>query len=275
MSEENERDEWLDYMQEKLFSIIDNSNDLYDVFQEQGEEEKKVISTHQKTEKFSNISSDEVLYVADCLSNLVYATPLYEDFFYVHTNDCREMLFFTNGDELKDYREKNNNCQFVYLRFRDLLTLKSYFDLDLFTVILNDYVLSFSRENIESFYNIVAYENMNLSSNYVVGQPSESYEKAIERVNSKFKEYEEINNVWLLHVLELKKKTETVVNDKYEEMYDVFVVEMPEENYILIRDYINNVTMETNNHKVKVVLYNSDLGEFLVKENQSPIYTKN
>ena len=42
------------------------------------------------------------------------------------------MLFFTNSDELKDYREKNNNCQFVYLRFRDLLTLKSYFDLDLF-----------------------------------------------------------------------------------------------------------------------------------------------
>ena len=274
MAEEMNNEQWLERMQEKLFKIIDNSNDLFDIFQTQGKKDKNIVNIHEKTDHFANISSDELLYVADSLSNLVYATPLLEYFFYVKTDEDREMLFFTNEDERAEYQMKNNNCQFVYLRFRDFFTLIDYFDLDLLTVTMTNYVLNFSRANIESFYNIVAYENINNESNYVIGQPSESYEKAIEQLTPKFKELEELKNVWLYHILELKKKTSAAVNDKYEEMYDVIVVEMPESNYISLRDLTNKIVQSTNNHSVKVVLHNSDLGMMLLNTTTTPIYSK-
>ena len=161
MSEEMTKDEWLDFMQQRLFDIIDNSNDLYDVFEKQGEKDKKVIDIYTKTNHFEDISADEIAEVATCLSDLVFATPLYEEFFYVHTNDGREMIFFTNYDELKEYKEKNNNCQFVYLKFEDLIILGDYFGLDLITLFLTKYVLNFPRETIENFYAIANYENNN------------------------------------------------------------------------------------------------------------------
>lgn len=154
MSEETTKDEWLDYMQQRLFDIVDNSNDLYDIFEKQGEKDKEIVDIYTRTNQFENINEDEIVSVATCLSNLIFATPLYEDYFYVHTTDGREMIFFTNYDELKEYRERNNNCSFVYLKFEDLIVLSDYFNLDLVTIFLTKCILNFPTETIEKFYNI-------------------------------------------------------------------------------------------------------------------------
>ncbi|MBQ8425013.1 MAG: hypothetical protein IJX17_03210 [Clostridia bacterium] len=161
MSKQKTNEEWVDYIQQKLFNIIDNSNDLYDIFEKQGEKDKEIIDIYTKTNHFEDISADEIAEVSICLSNLIFATPLNEDYFYVHTTDGREMIFFTNYDELKEYREKNNNCLFVYLKLQDLITLIEYFDLEIITVFFTKYVLNFPSETIENFYNIAINENMN------------------------------------------------------------------------------------------------------------------
>ena len=154
MAEEMTKDEWLEYMQQKLFGMIDNSNDLYDVFEKQGEKDKEIVDIYTRTNQFEDINDDEIASVAMCLSNLVYATPLYDDYFYVHKKDGREMIFFTNYDELKEYRTKNNNCSFVYLKFEDLIVIGDYFNLDLITTFLTDCILNFPMDTFEKFYYI-------------------------------------------------------------------------------------------------------------------------
>ena len=245
MANELTQEEWEEIMQNRLEQIIDNSNNLYDIFEVQGDKDKVISKIHSKTEYFADATRDEVLFVAETLSNLIYATPLNDDYFYIHSNEQnnnqREMLFFSSYNELNEYREKNNNCIFLCLRFRDIITLKDYFGLDLITLFLTDYVLNFSKENIESFYEIYAYENTNSSSNYIIGQPTESYKNAIEILTPKFQKYDELENIWLYHVLELKNKTSRIVDNKYEEMYDVFVLKMREANYINIRVMQNDL----------------------------------
>ena len=213
------------------------------------------------------------------LTKLIYATPIHENNFYIFNNEekgsQKEIILFTSLDELNNYKKTHNNCSFIYLRYRDIISIKNCYNLELISVYLtNDYVLNFSDENIDAFYQFYAYENINGSSTFITGQPSESYEKAIEILTPKFEEYEEITNVWLYHIFELKNKASSVINDKYEELYDVFVVEVDESNFINIRDYIDKTIQETNNHSVKVALHNSDMGLFLLQKETNPIYSK-
>ncbi|MBQ8424736.1 MAG: hypothetical protein IJX17_01790 [Clostridia bacterium] len=278
MSHKISETEWNIIMQKRLDEIVDNSNDLCDIFDVQGTKDSCITKMHEKTQHFSNISKDELLFVAENLTKLIYTTPLYDDFFDIKTrNDGKgsELIFFTDKYELKKYQESHDNCPYLCLRFRDIITLKNAFEIDIITVFFsNSYYLSFSVANIDSFYNVYAYENINSSSTYIVGIPSESYTEAIEELSPTFFEFKEIENVWLYHVAEMKNKETSVVDNNYEEIYDVFVVKMPENKYITIRDIIESIIKQTNNTNIKVVLYNSDMGMHLLKTEIAPIYTK-
>jgi type II secretory pathway component HofQ len=64
-----------------------------------------------------------------------------------------------------------------------------------------------------------------------------------EKLTRKFKflkEFDELKNVWLYHILELK-------NNNQDEMYDVFVIETPEKNYkkILKNDGVVNLKTDS------------------------------
>ena len=265
-------------MLNRVLEIIDKSNYMFDIFEKQGDKDKIIAEIHEKTNRFADISKDEILYVADTLNNLVYATPMKDETFCIFSNEQngfqKEMIFFSSINELEEYRSKNGNCPFLCLGFRDIITLITYFGLSYETVFLTDYVLNFSTENVESFYDFYIYENTNGGSNYIIGQPSESYNEAVELLNPKFNEFEELKNVWLYHIAEFKNKTQKIVGDKYELMYDVFVIECVEGKYIKIRDLINKITEQTNGHNVKVVLHNSDMGMLLINNKTDPIYSR-
>jgi len=278
MSNELSQEEWLELMQSRINNIIDNSNNLYDLFPLLEAKSKNVINTHKKTEHFANISNDELSHLTEDLTTMIYATPLVDDFFYIKKNEENEegeMLFFACKEGIEQYKKENNDCLFLYLRFRDIITLKNFYNITTFTVYFSeDYYLAFSEANIDAFYEIYTYENANSSSNYIVGAPSESYKEATEQIKAELENYPEVEKAYLYHVFEAKDKTQEVFDNKYEEMYDVFVLEMPENNYITLRDYINNITNKTNGHGVKVVIHNSDLGMLLLKNEGTLIYSK-
>ena len=91
--------EWNIIMQKRLDDIIDNSNDLCDIFEFQGNKDERITKIHDKTDLFSNISKDELLFVAENLTKLIYATPLVDDFFDIQLRKdgkTNEMIFFTD-----------------------------------------------------------------------------------------------------------------------------------------------------------------------------------
>lgn len=275
---EDNNSEYKNILLMRVSEIIDNSNNLYDTFVNQGECDKIISDLHQKTNHFANISKDEILFIAETLNELIFATPLFNDNFYLYSNEDNnfeaEMIFFSSYDEMQKFSSKNNNCKFLCLKFRDIITLINFYNLKYETIFLTNYVLNFSTENIESFYNFYTYENTNGASNYIIGQPTESYTEAIDLLIPEFKEFEELKNVWLYHIAEFKNKNQEIVGNKYEIMYDVFVIESVEGKYIKIRDLINEITKQTNGHSIKVVLHNSDMGMLLLNNKTSPVYSK-
>ena len=270
--------EWQLMMKKRIESILDNSNNLYDTFVNQKNKDSKISELHQKSEDFTNLSKDEILYTADLFSRIIYATPLHDDFFYVFNDseniENREMVFFTSFDELKTYQEVNEKTSFVCLRYRDLITLKNFFKLTTLTLFLKDYILTFNNNNLDSFYVLNVYKNVNTDSKYHLQDPTTNYrEEIFEFIN--YLEQFNVKNIWVYNVTERKDVFKPIIDDVYEVTNDFFVIEMDEDDFINIRDYLEIKIKRKTQNTIKVIRHDSHLGTLLLKNKTvEPIYKK-
>ena len=280
---------------ENVKEIISYSSEYAEKFLAQNKKDQIIAEIHEKTNGFDNISFDDLSTVAETFNELIYAVPLQDDFLYIYdnTNNDRgkEIIAFTSNDELEEFK-KVNNCEFTYITFRDALLIKNNLDLDTFTVFLTNYYLNLTKENLDEYYNIYIYDNLDTTSTYFTNKPKESFEKSINILKEKFKEFEELKAAWLYHVVELKKDSKAEIKNEFDALlyeykmnenknisptelfYEVVVLDIEERFYRDLKHIILNAFKEENKQNVKVVIKQSDMGMFLTDQDIIPFYRK-
>lgn len=280
---------------ENVKEIISYSSEYAEKFLAQNKKDQIIAEIHEKTNGFDNISFDDLSIVAETFNELIYAVPLQDDFLYIYdnTNNDRgkEIIAFTSNDELEEFK-KVNNCEFTYITFRDALLIKNNLDLDTFTVFLTNYYLNLTKENLDEYYNIYIYDNLDTTSTYFTNKPKESFEKSINILKEKFKEFEKLKAAWLYHVVELKKDSKAEIKNEFDALlyeykmnenknisptelfYEVVVLDIEERFYRDLKHIILNAFKEENKQNVKVVIKQSDMGMFLTDQDIIPFYRK-
>ena len=255
-------------MSERMQEIFDNSKNLYDIFISQQDFCEEVASIGAKYNGVFNAGFEDLHIVAVDMINFIFASPLYEGDLYVHdkSNEGKGnvLVAIPSKTEMEKYAE-NSKCEMIYFTFDDLLYIFEEYNLNNVVLFFNDGIIEFDLDALKRL--LYVYQAPTPDTDYVIGSPSEDYTKAIEIITSKLEKYNSIKAMWLYHIVEFPK-------NKPEKMFDIIIIDMPESDYLFIKDYIQDVIYNTNGHMVKVFMKDSDFGEFLSSHKTEPFYKK-
>ena len=255
-------------MNKRIQEIFNNSKNLYDIFVSQQEFCEEIAEIGKANDGVFNAGFEDLHRVATDMINFIFASPLYEGDLYVHDKTAegsgRVIVAIPSKDEAEKYAE-NSHCEMVYFTFDDLLYIFKEYNLNNTALFFSDGVIEFTLEALEKL--LLVYQAPTPDTDYIIGEPSEDYSKAQEIIIEKLDKYQSIKAMWLYHAVELPK-------NKQEKMFDIIIIDMPESDYLFIKDYVQDVVYNTNGHIIKVFLKNSDFGEFLSSKDIEPFYKK-
>lgn len=249
--------------------IFNNSNDLYEEFVQQQLFCEEVPNIYSENQNNSNMVFDDIHLIATDIVHFIYSAPLYKNLFYVHDksdeNGGRQLVVMPSKEASDDYSNRQQ-CKMVFFGYDDLMYICKEMSVDYVVMFFKEKTFIYSIQDLKNFLKI--YQSQNPESKYIIGKPSESYDNMIEIISNKFYNYKSIKKLWLYHVCEMN-------NNFSNKIYDVIVIDMPEEDYLLIKSYIENIAYKTNSHSIIVVLNDSEFGKFLLNTKIDPFFTNN
>ncbi len=256
----------------KMINDVKNVDD----FVSQGNFSKKIQQIKDSTKNFNAATFDETHLCADILTNLKFATPVING--EILTFDrrkeglLRELLVFADCEEMLKYK-KENNCGFAYICFDDLYYLLHTLEVDIAVVVLSEgNVFSMTSSQIEYWFEASYIRDVNEKSELVVGTPTKNYDELKNCLIDVFAEF--VNKMWLYRVLELKDKNSSVLNEKYEDNYDVIVIDTSIDTFVLIREEISKICKRYARDNIRITFFNSRLGHTLIADKRQPFFSK-
>lgn len=255
-------------MNEKIQTIFENSNNLYNDFISQQNFVEEVAEIGKIYGNVFNAPFKELHLVATDMVNFVFASPFYEGDLFVHDKTAeglgRVLLAIPSKEEAEKYAE-NSNCEMVYLDFADILYLFDAISVEAIALFFSDGVIEINKEDFTKL--LFVYQAPTPDIDYIVGVPSEDYSQATEEITKALSSQESIKSMWLYHVVEMPK-------DDSQKIFDIIIVDTTIEDYFAVKNQIQNIVYSTNEHIIKVFLKDSDFGEFLSSNNIEPFYKK-
>ena len=222
-----------------------------------------------------NVTEDLELFACGRFTELIYSTPIVDNGFDVFENEKDEnkksILVFVSPSEAKGYCEKAGK-ELLFFRLDDLLIMADKLEIEKFIFVFKDGRVYVDEHYIRAVLNVDFTNNINKDSVYEVSDVSSSYNEIKDYYNENFKKYSIFKKMWLAHIKEFKDKNEYAENGNYEPEYDVIVADMPNCEYINMREYIQSIVYRYKKEVIKVVLLHSDLGRIVENSTVEPFF---